>query len=66
MKGYLLYPELSYKLQGCFFQVYNTLGFGHKEIVYHRALERELIKHQLVFGKEVSLPIIYDGNKIAD
>jgi hypothetical protein len=27
----ILYKELSYKIVGCFYKVYNTLGPGHKE-----------------------------------
>lgn len=65
-KGSLLYPDLSYKLQGCFFKVYNTLGFGHKEVVYQRALEEELITQQVPFEKEKHLSIHYEGKKIAE
>lgn len=60
----LLYPELSYQLQGCFFKVYNTLGFGHKELVYQRALEAELTLQKINFNKP-KLPIFYNGKKIA-
>lgn len=62
----LLYPELSYKLQGCFYKVYNTLGFGHKEVLYQRALEEEMTINQLEFEKEASLPITYMNKKIGD
>ena len=62
----LLYPELSYRLQGCFFTVYNTLGFGHKEVVYERALEEELIKGNISYKKEQTLPIFYNEKKIAE
>lgn len=65
-KGSLLYPDLSYKLQGCFFKVYNTLGFGHKEVVYQRALEQELTTQRISFEKEKHLAIKYDGEKIAE
>lgn len=34
----LIYPELSYKLVGCAFDVFNQLGPGHSEKVYQRAL----------------------------
>ncbi len=34
-----LYKELSYKLVGCFYEVYNELGPAHKERVYHEALK---------------------------
>ncbi len=38
----LLYGDLSYRVRGACFTVYNTLGFGHKELVYQNALEKEL------------------------
>jgi len=62
----LLYPDLSYQLQGCFYKVYNTLGFGHKEVAYQRALEHELTLRNIPFEKEKRLPIIYEGKKIAE
>lgn len=62
----LLFPELSYKLQGCFFKVYNILGFGYKEIAYQRALEQELTLQNIPFEKETHLSITYKGKKIAE
>ncbi len=34
-----LYKDLSYKLVGCFYDVYNELGPAHKEQIYHEALK---------------------------
>lgn len=34
-----LYKELTYKLIGCFYKVYNELGPAHKEQIYHGALK---------------------------
>src|SRR3989338_535401 len=62
----LLYPDLSYKLQGCFFKVYNILGFGHKEIAYQRALEQELTIQNISFEREMHLSITYKDKKIAE
>src|SRR4051812_3058024 len=62
----LLYPELSYKVQGSFFKVYNTLGFGHKEIVYERALAEELQVQKISFQVQKRLPIYYNSKKIAE
>lgn len=62
----LLYPQLSYKLQGCFFAVYNGLGFGHKEVVYQRAIEEEMMKQHILSEKEACLPILYNNKKIAE
>jgi GxxExxY protein len=37
----MLYEELTYKIRGAFYEVYNTLGPGFKEEIYHRALAKE-------------------------
>jgi len=64
--GQLLYQDLSYQLRGCFFAVYNTLGFGHKEEVYQRALAEELGHRGIAFEREKSLAIGYHGKKIGE
>lgn len=37
----LKYAEVTYRVRGAIFEVYNTLGSGHKEQVYQKALEKE-------------------------
>ena len=44
-----MYANLTYKIRGAIFNVYNTLGPGHKEQVYQKALAKEL--------KETGIPI---------
>ena len=34
----ILYKELSFKIGGCLYEVFNELGPAHKEHVYHEAL----------------------------
>lgn len=45
-----LYKDLSYKLIGCFYDVYNELGPAHKEQIYHESLkivfEEKCIEYQ--------------------
>jgi len=38
----LIFADLTYKVRGAIFAVYNELGFGHKENVYQKALSKEL------------------------
>jgi len=59
-----LYEDITYKIRGCTFNVYNNLGFGHKEMIYQRALSKEFKKVNFNFEKEKSLPIIYEGEKV--
>ena len=60
----LLYADLTYKLRSAIFNVYNALGFGHKENVYERALEQELKEIKLPFSKEETLDVRYKGIKV--
>jgi GxxExxY protein len=62
----LLYEELSYKIRGCCFTVYNTLGFGHKEDIYQKALEFEFIKQKVSYESQKSLDIYYDNKKVGN
>lgn len=58
----LLYADLTYKIRGAFFTIYNSLGFGHKEIIYQKALAKELDKIGIKYQREPRLKIIYDGD----
>ncbi|MEK7501193.1 MAG: GxxExxY protein, partial [Patescibacteria group bacterium] len=60
----LLYEDLTYKIRGAVFSVYNHLGPAFKESVYHKALEEELMKAGLVFEKEKVIDILYENKKI--
>lgn len=60
----LLYQDLTYKVRGCIFRVYNQLGFGHKENVYTKAFAHELAKNKISFEQEKSLGVVYDGIKV--
>lgn len=60
----LLYSELTYRIRGVIFKVYNTLGFGHKEIVYHKALGIEFKKQGILYKDEVPIPVYYEKEKV--
>ncbi len=52
--------EISYLVRKCIFNVYNKLGPGLLESVYHRILIYELEENGLEVKSEVILPILYD------
>lgn len=54
--------ELTYKIRGAIFTVYNTLGSGLLESVYEAALCYELRKQGLRVANQVKIDVIYDGN----
>lgn len=60
----LLYEDLTYRIRKCLFAVRKNLGLGHKEILYQNALEAEFKKEKLVFEKEKTMSVMYDGKKI--
>ena len=60
----ILYKELSYNLVGCFYEVYNTLGPGHKEDIYHKALKIELDKQSIKYISKKRLKITYEGKEV--
>lgn len=62
--GELLYEDLTYKIRGAVFNVYNVLGFGHKESVYQNALDHELRKSGIDFESQKSVDLFYDGGKV--
>ena len=45
-------------------EVHRTLGPGFEEVIYQRALARELPTHKLTFSREVWLDIYYKGEKV--
>lgn len=53
--------DITYKIRGCIFAVYNNLGPGLLESVYEAALLYELQKYNLKTQSQVLLPVIYDG-----
>lgn len=56
--------ELSYKIRGAIFEVYNTLGPGLLESVYEIVLVHVLTSEGLAVEFQVTLPIIYKDIKI--
>lgn len=60
----LVHPELSYKIVGILFAVFNELGYGYQEKYYQRAIKNELTTLGINFKEQVSMPIEYRGSNI--
>ena len=56
--------QISYKIRGCIFKVYNTLGPGLLESVYEAALAYELINEGLTVKSQVPIPAVYESIKL--
>jgi len=55
--------EISYIVRKCIFNVYNKLGPGLLETVYHKILIYELQENGLDAQSELAIPIVYDGKQ---
>ena len=58
--------EISYHIRGAAMEVYNTLGPGLLESIYHKALLRELQSRGLNVKSEVPVNIYYKGELIEE
>jgi GxxExxY protein len=56
--------DISYKIRGCIFNVYNKLRPGLLESAYEAALVYELRKENLEVINQLALPMIYDEIKV--
>lgn len=60
----LLYEDLTYRIRGAIFTVYNELGFGHKENIYQKALTKEFETLNIPYKQEVRLDVKYKGDVV--
>jgi len=60
----LLYEDLTYKIRGIIYDVYNNLGSGHKEKVYQKALEIEFKSRDIKFSSEEKININYQDKTV--
>ena len=56
--------DISYKIRGAIFNVYNTLGPGLLESVYSAALVYELNNVGIKVLKEAPVPVYYNNEKL--
>ncbi len=56
--------DISYKIRGAIFKVYNALGPGLLESAYENALAYELREAGLDVKEQVPLPFVYNGTKM--
>lgn len=55
----LLFPELSYSIVGCAYEVFNELGGGHKEKIYQTALAHSFHSKQLNYQEQIYYPLYF-------
>jgi len=62
----IIYKELSYKLIGIIYDVYNELGYGYQEKYYQKAIATALNKENISYKKELCAPLKYKDEKIGN
>jgi len=64
-EGKILYKELSYKIVGILFEVYNQLGYGFKEKYYEKAVAEYFKKENIKFKEQAPYKIAIKNKVIA-
>lgn len=59
IKKDILYPDLSYQIIGCAFDVYAQIGSGHAEKFYQKALATAFKNRNIIFEEQVYTPLKY-------
>jgi GxxExxY protein len=59
-----IYKEEGFKIIGCFYTVYNTLGSGFLESVYQEALAKEFDNNNIPYVREQKLDVFYNEDKL--
>jgi len=62
----LKHGDLTEKIIGTFYEVYNELGFGFLESVYEEALKMALEEKGFNVKQQVSIPVWFRGKQIGD
>jgi GxxExxY protein len=60
------HEELTQKIIGCAYRVYNTMGFGFLESVYEKCLLIEMGNAGLNVKTQVAIPVKYAGHNVGD
>ncbi len=58
------YSDLTGKIIGCSMEVHKILGNGFQEVIYQRALAKEMTLQGLSFSREHEMPIFYKQDQI--
>ena len=56
--------EISYKVRGAIYNLYNAFGPGLLESVYSKSLQQELLREGLKVRREVGIPVFYLGERM--
>ncbi len=64
MRNDLLYKKESYEIVGVMYEVFNNLGYGHKEFVYQKAIAKEFKVRKIHYKEQLKAKIKYKGEDL--
>jgi len=64
MNEKIIFKEESYKIIGICMNIHSTLGNGFLEAVYSEVLEKEFVKNNIPYKREVKLDLFFNGEKL--
>ena len=62
----LKHAELTERLIGIFFNLYNEIGHGFLESVYEQAFSLVLAENGIFFERQIAIPVWFHGQKIGE
>ncbi len=66
MNRIMEHQDLTERIIGCAYKVYNTMGFGYLESVYERCLLIELAKARMEAKSQVPIQVKYEDQIVGD
>ena len=60
------HEELTEKIIGCAFKVYNAMGYGYLESVYENCIAIELKKANISFERQQEISVSYEGEDVGN
>ena len=64
MEDKILHKDKRNKIIGICMNIHSNLGFGFLEAVYCEILEKEFIKNNIPYKREVKLDLFFNGEKL--
>lgn len=62
----LKHGELTEKIIGIFFNIYNEIGHGFVESVYEQAFSVALAENEIFFQRQIAVPVWFHDHQIGD
>ena len=62
----LKHEEITQKIIGAFYDLYNELGYGFLESVYDAGMAVVLAERGLFFERQIAMPVTFHGHSLGD